>query len=509
MATQRARRDLITRRSGSPYFYVRLQYNKRHRVAVQAVLGDMIDPATGEKIVLKSDGFVNLETTDFAEARSRAQPYLTRHFDILALTEAYFSKNPDGAITKSYLHEPGTVQKLPDGGRFEADEKSVRFYPAGSKQGFEQPNPVKGFKFIPLMDEDYQDDQGNSPSPMKKRPHLKRAMVTQMRAEEEASTTVEDKFFDLWRETQAKKDKNAVVMMRREFTVFVGGRAIADCKRDDASRWIKAARDAHVSDGTIGRKVAKLCAFVNWTNLNHEDESPFGGKNIFEKHKFNTKELSRPPFSEADIKVIRENQHEFTDQELLMITVVGTMSVRPSGIAEVRHCSVEEYDVFDDNGVLIETKRTRCLHFPKDKTTSGKVNYGRRVLPVPQKLLDLTNANGERIFPDKVTGPLFPPNPGQDQKDYISDLLERINDKFDRRLDITTPDVKDPETGRTLAKGKVFYSLRHRAKDVLEKVGGERVARAAMGHERSDVHHRYGHSTPLHEMKEAMDKVPF
>ena len=51
MATKRAPRDLITRRSGSPYFYVRLQYNKRHRVAVQAVLGDMIDPATGEKIV--------------------------------------------------------------------------------------------------------------------------------------------------------------------------------------------------------------------------------------------------------------------------------------------------------------------------------------------------------------------------------------------------------------------------------------------------------------------------
>lgn len=508
MATKRAPRDLITRRSGSPYFYVRLQYNKRHRVAVQAVLGDMIDLATGEKIVLKSDGFVNLETTDFAEARSRAQPYLTRHFDILALTEAYFSKKPDGAIAKNFLYEPGLKQMLPDGSRIEADRETYRFYPKGLSHPIEQPNPVTSFKFVPIVDNEFEDAEGKKPTPMKERVHLKRAMVAQDQAATTAATTTEDKFFDLWRDTQAKKDRNAVVGMRREFTDFVEGKAIADCKRDDASRWIKAARNAHVSDGTIARKVAKLCAFVNWTNLNHEDESPFG-KNIFEKHKFNTKELSRPPFSEADIAKIRENKHEFTDQELLMITVVGTMSVRPSGIAEVRHCSVESYDVFDDNGVLAETKYTRCLHFPKDKTTSGKVNYGRRALPIPQKLLDLTNAKGERIFPDKVIGPLFQPNPGQDQKDYIADLLESINSKFDRRLGIVTADVKDAETGRTLAKGKVFYSLRHRAKDVLEKVGGEKTARAAMGHERSDVHHRYGHSTPLHEMKEAMDKVPF
>ena len=57
------------------------------------------------------------------------------------------------------------------------------------------------------------------------------------------------------------------------------------------------------------------------------------------------------------------------------------------------------------------------------------------------------------------------------------------------RSKIATPDVKDAETGQTLAKGKVFYSLRHRAKDVLERIAGEKIARAAMGHERSDVHH--------------------
>jgi len=475
---------------------------------MQATLGDVIDPQTGKKRVLRKDGFINLKTTDYTEARRLAQPYLTEHFDILALTEAYRSKRPDGALIATRQYEPGTSQTLPDGSRIEADDKSFRFYPPNSTRPIEQPNPVTKFKFVPIMDDDYVDAQGNTPTPMKERPHLKRAMSTQEQAEQVAAATIEDKFFDLWRDTQAKKDQNAVVVMRREFTAFVEGRAIADCKRDDASRWIKAARDAHVSDGTIARKVAKLCAFVNWTNLNHEDESPFA-KNIFEKHKFNTKELSRPPFSEADIAKIRENKHEFTDQELLMITVVGTMSVRPSGIAEVRHCSVESYDVFDETGVLVETKQTRCLHFPKDKTTSGKVNYGRRVLPIPQKLLDLTNAKGERIFPDKVTGPLFPAKHGQAQDDYIADLLESINSKFDRRLKIATPDVKDAETGQTLAKGKVFYSLRHRAKDVLERIAGEKIARAAMGHERSDVHHRYGHSTPLHEMKEAMDKVPF
>lgn len=163
--SKRATRDLITRRSGSPYFYVRLQYNDRHRHAVQAVLGDMFDKETGKKLRLPNDRFVNLDTTDYAEARVRAQPHLTQHFDILALTEAFFSKRPDGAIEKSHLYAPGLKQTLPDGSRIDADTTTYRFYPRGMTQPIEQPNPVTQFQFVPILDDDYVDAAGQTPTP--------------------------------------------------------------------------------------------------------------------------------------------------------------------------------------------------------------------------------------------------------------------------------------------------------------------------------------------------------
>lgn len=514
-ANKRGQRDLIFKRAGSPYYSVRIQYAKatfpRLLAELQKALGDMIDPKTGEKRVLKREQKINLQTTSYAEARNRARPYIDEHLDILAFFEGAISGRPDVAVLKSRRYQPGT-QTYADGTRIEATDETFKLFPPNSvlPLGGAQPNPVTQFKFVPLLEEDFVDENGLSPTPLKDRPALKRAIRAKEEAANLAANSAEDRFFDLWRMNgQTKKDRNAVVTIRREFTEFVEGKAIADCKRADAVNFIAAARAAHVPDGTIGRKIAKLCAFVNWTNLNHEDDSPFGGKNIFEKHKFDTKELSRPPFSEADIAKIRASKHIFTDQELLMIAVVGTMSVRPSGIAAVRHCSIESYDTYDDNGNFIETKHTRCLHFPRDKTTSGKVNLGRRTLPIPDQLLNLTNHKGERIFPDKVTGPLFPPKPGQAQEDYTADLLESINGKFDRRLNITTADVKDADTGRTIRKGKSFYSLRHRAKDVLETVAGTPIAVAAMGHARPDVHSTYGHGIPLHEMKEGMNKVRF
>lgn len=124
---------------------------------MQATLGDVIDPQTGKKRVLRKDGFINLKTTDYTEARRLAQPYLTEHFDILALTEAYRSQRPDGALIATRQYEPGTSQTLPDGSRIEADDKSFRFYPPNSTRPIEQPNPVTKFKFVPIMDDDYVD----------------------------------------------------------------------------------------------------------------------------------------------------------------------------------------------------------------------------------------------------------------------------------------------------------------------------------------------------------------
>jgi hypothetical protein len=506
---KRATRDLITRRPNSRYFCVRLQYNDRHRHALQAVLGDVVDPDTGTKRILKNEHYINLKTINFAEARAKAQPHLQEHFDILALTEAFFSKKPDGAIVPTFDCEPGTDQVQPDGSRIKADETTVTLFPRGSKEGYSKINR-RWFKFVPIVDDEFEDAEGNKPKPMKDRPHLKRAMAAEEAAKAEASASIEDKFFDLWRMNgQSKKDRNAVVPMRREFTDFVGCKAIADCKRADVVNWIKQARDAHVSDGTIGRKVHKLCAFVNWTNLNHEDESPFA-KNIFEKHKFNAKELSRPPFNQTEIVKITGKKREFNDLQLLMIWIVGTLSIRPSGIAAIRHCSIEQEDIFDENGIVIETKETRCFILQKDKTTAGKTNWGRRYLPIPDSILNLTNADGERILPDKITGPLFPTTRhNQTQENRTADILEEINGIFDRKLKIATADRKDPETGRTVVKGKSFYSLRHRAADVIKKVAGEEVSRIVMGHERDEVHHRYGHGMPLHELKAALDKVPF
>ena len=189
-----------------------------------------------------------------------------------------------------------------------------------------------------------------------------------------------------------------------------------------------------------------------------------------------------------------------------MLAALATTSVRPIGLASIRHCGFVEERVREKSGKF-KMVRTRVFYIQKDKHKVGTTNHGRRALPIPEALMNLTNTNGDRIFPSVINAPLFPSKSGQKIEHFLSILHKNINAKL-KEIGVHQVDLKDSETGDLLEKGKSFYSFRHRAMDILEDVAPSSAARYIMGHQ-PDQHEGYGSGPKMHKLKEYLDQIPF
>lgn len=449
---------------------------------------------------------INLETEDLITAKMNAAPYIANHHYIKWLSHAYHSDRPDGLIGEHPEYPAGTDKLLKDGRRVMADLSTVMVrHPDGRIESHANKTPRS---VLPLIDHLH---DGKVSTPMRRRPALRAALKMDCQRSAEAGTDLEDIVLDAYRANMSDRDKAAMLRMMRQFRESEGNKLIADCTRADVRKWMNDRREGLLSDGkkvvhsTIVRDLDMMNAFVNWSKTERAD-NPFKGDNIFSGHKVDRTRNSRQPITEGDWEKIKAHKHLFSDQEWLMLAALATTSVRPIGLASIRHCGFVEERVREKSGKF-KIVRTRVFYIQKDKHKVGTTNHGRRTLPIPEALINLTNSNGDRIFPSVINGPLFPKKSGQKIEHFLSILHKSINSKL-KEIGVHQVDLKDSETGELLEKGKSFYSFRHRAMDILEDVAPSSAARYIMGHQ-PDQHEGYGSGPKMHKLKEYLDQIPF
>lgn len=467
------RGDYLFKRPDSANWSVRFQYlDDRLHVLARLIYNEPDMPATWVR---------SLKTPVRALADDRAAPYIARHKRVLLADWAFKHKDPVAEFVLSYERQPGTSENLPDGTRILASEKEiVTILPDGTFQ-------TKPNEQIPdlriLADK------------------IPEGIFEEMEQAEQkvlAAThgDVDQEMLDRYTAKLRNDDKNLANYGLKRFKEINGGKTIAASERSDVKKLIEAEfeRRGPNGGGRIQKMMRWLAAAVNH-ELNDADK-PIYTRNIFANHEIKGRKLLRPSYTEADLRVIKENRARFTDEQWLMLVWHVSSSVRPGGIYSITADEWIEEDEYDDEGRLVTRHRTRSVSLTDE---DDKGDFGRRTLPIPQAVLDLG------ILPEKIEGPLF--------QTPLKELLVGINNKLET-IGVNTPDTLDAD-GVKIAKGKTLYSGRHRARDRFRQMKpkpNEEMTRAIMGHKREmngDAHRTYGHGFNMFELKPVIDRIRF
>jgi hypothetical protein len=485
MARERERgpRDYIYRRGD--VFWLRFQYPP----ALQESAKDFYSREEWPKEEARS-----LKTKDRQEAEALAASYIARHRALLIYHAARTSGEDCGSYEDFWEMQPNTQKPHPDGSRTVATETHIIFMPADGSTPQMRPNRIR--RAVVLKPEFYQ-----------KHPEFKALAkhvedTRKARNPDRDSDLIED--YIRVRGLDERKARGDGALLREGLRLFRevnGGKQIVASKRSDVKRLIDAEMERRGPNGgeRVKKMISLLRSTVNW-HMEDADHSMFEA-NIFANHEIATNDVKRPPYTEADIRTIKEHWHRFTDEEKLMMAWHFASSVRPVGLDSIRQDEWIEEDEYNDKGELVRTHHTRSVQIESDKDPNGQ-DYGRRKLPIPQTVLDLKREDGAPILPERINGPLF--TTPRDQ------LLVEINRKL-YEIGVNTDDVQDA-TGKTIQKGKSLYSARHRARDRFRVIKcPEEMSRAIMGHarDRKDSHGSYGHGFSMWELKPVMDRIRF
>jgi integrase len=245
----------------------------------------------------------------------------------------------------------------------------------------------------------------------------------------------------------------------------VVNKPIAKCTRDDGRAIIAhLEKDGEVKSATLRRTLVPLVATVNLAiDEGKLTFNPFSGVVPVRDD-----EDERAAFSDADMKVIRENLHLLDDSDQLLVRILATTGMRRGEAFEIDREEIEGGIRF----VTIGTKTPQSL----------------RRAPFPADLLP--------YLPPKITGQLIP-----GRMDTASKRLrEWLTD-----IGITDPD-KAP-----------MHSFRHRAAQRLRAAGVPEDVREAVGGwangKKKKTSRKYGNKHgagyPLSVLKEAIDRIGF
>ena len=435
----------------------------------------------------------SLYTKDKAEAEVLAQPYIARHKSLLLFHAAASDETKKwGDFVTIWQMEPNTRVNRPDGSSSIASETTI-IHTAPDGTITSEPNRRR---LVVKFDEKVVANEPAYIEAKRAAQGLKKVIHRDVDADMLTAYVASSKL--------SKDDRALAERGLQNFKQVNGGKTIANSLRSDVTKLIDAEFEARGPNGgeRIKKMIAYLRAAVNF-NIRKAD-APLYRSNIFEGHDIDTNNLKRPPYSEADVRRIKEHWSIFTDQEKLMVVWHIASSVRPVGLYSIRRDEMTEEEEFDEaTGQFIMHHVTRSVTIESDKDNRrGGKDYGRRRLPIPQAVLDARSNSGEPLLPTEINGPLFTAP--------LDQLLNAINAKL-FKIGVNTDDVKD-ENQRVTEKGKSLYSGRHRARDRFRSIRPpEEMARLIMGHARrkSDSHGHYGDGFTMFAVKRVIDLIRF
>lgn len=435
----------------------------------------------------------SLGTGDRREAEALAQPYIVRHKNLLLFHAARIDPHKRwGEFDAVWQMEPGKKKVHDDGTVSVASEDTIiHMHPDGRVTN--EPNRRR---IVVKLDVNAVRNEPAYLEAKRAGDALRKVVRRDVDAE---MLTAYVEHAGLSKDDRALAERGLV-----RFKELNGGRPIATSVRSDVTKLIASEFEARGPNG--GERIKKMIAYLR-AAVNHnirKSDDPLYKSNLFEAHDIATNGLRRPPYTEADLRTIKENRPVFNDEEWLLVTWHIASSVRPVGLDSIRRDEMTEEDEIDaDTGVVVAHHVTRSVMIENDKDNRrGGSDYGERRLPIPQAVLDAVNSEGEPLLPSRITGPLF--------STPLDQLLVAINSKL-FTIGVNTEDDQDA-TGRTIRKGKSLYSGRHRARDRFRQIKcDEEMSRAIMGHARgrSDSHGSYGHGFTMFAMKRVIDRIRF
>ena len=479
---KRGQNDHLRQRNG--VWYLRFQYSDALRASARAYYGREDWPKEEAR---------SLNTKDKVEAEVLAQPYIARHKSLLLFHAAASDETKKwGDFIAVWQMEPHTRVNRPDGSSSVASEATI-IHTAPDGTITSEPNRRR---LVIKFDEKIVAKEPAFIEAKKAVQGVKKTVYKDVDADMMTTYVLASKL--------SKDDRVLAERGLQKFKLANGGKTIANSLRSDVAKLIEAEFLARGPNGgeRIKKMIAYLRAAVNF-NIRKADV-PLYRSNIFEGHDIDTNNLKRPPYSEADLRLIKQGWALFTNQEKLMVAWHIASSVRPVGLYSIRRDEMTEEEEFDEaTGRSLGHHVTRSVMIESDKDTRrGGADYGHRRLPIPQAVLDARCDDGSPLLPDRIDGPLF--------SAPLDQLLNSINSKL-LKIGVNTEDKVD-ENKRIVEKGKSLYSGRHRARDRFRSIKPpEEMSRAIMGHTRrtSDSHGNYGHGFTMFAMKRVIDLIRF
>jgi integrase len=395
----------------------------------------------------------SLGTADKAEAELLAMPYIEQH------KAEMLAAKPRLQVTIEYKMEPGREHAGPDGGKIIATERELIHIGHNGAIIKTEPNSTPAYQLTGKLTAGgivraYREHYNAPPAPPKKND--------------------DDRLFDTY-----LKHANVTGFFRREaestwalFKTLTGGKALADCKRDDGRKLAEHFFAKGNKSATVRKKVGWLgaaCALA--ISEGKLTLNPFVGVVA----KMNDKER-RWPLDDADMKACKQNLATLDNADALLFRLLACSGMRLS-------------EAFQINGERSESGIRYCIIGEKTLQSLRRVPFPAAVLP---------------YLPKTIKGPLFAAGEAERFSDatierLAHDASKRLN-RFLRKIGITD-------------KSKVVHSLRHRAKDQLRKdwprMGRcpDDVAEEIFGREKVTVGAGYGKGSPVPLLRKWIDKI--
>ncbi len=250
------------------------------------------------------------------------------------------------------------------------------------------------------------------------------------------------------------------------FKTLTNNKRLAKCTRDDGRMLAEKYRELGDKSATRKKKISRVCAAVNLAIAEGKlTFNPFSGVTQLEDDATKILPLDDAEMAKcfANINASGEERRQLktwlSKDDALLFRLLAATGMRPG-------------EPFQINGEHVE-KGIRYV------IVGTKTKQSKRRVPLPASVLP--------YLPAKIDGPLF--------TDRVA-TLPRLN-KWLTKLGI-----------KKRGNGKVTYSLRHRAQDVMRAEGCPvEIREELFGREKVTVAAGYGRGHPVTVLKEWIDKV--
>jgi integrase len=396
---------------------------------------------------------ISLRTKDKKEAQVLAAPHIMEHNRRL-LAAAQRRNRAAKLVNLGFLYPVGRTV-LEDGRAVMADERSAWIrYQDGSIR--EVPN---GLQLVSSLDPD---EEVGPPLPEAHAPDMAHLVAVAPKAEKKADP--DTAIFDAWVE-ERKPDKYILAEATKAFTIFKSvndNMLFKDAFRPDAMKLVRAlkliqVKGAPMKNATVNKHLSHMKSMCNIAALNGKlKHNPFARITLDPKEDA----LVRDPFSEDQMKLVRDNLNTFEPELARLWVLLATTGMRLS----------EPWDIASEKDEL-GIRKVRV---------GTKTDSSDRWIPLPAAYLER--------YPEMITGPLF----SETAKKMGKDLIKAF-----RALGIKSEKI-------------VNHSLRHRAKDRLRAFGcPEDVQEWICGHDEVTAADGYGKGPPMAALKPWIDKINF